>query len=309
MRRPAPPRVRALRPSGLPAPAQPRALPTGARATSRTPLAAAASSAASPPSGGRRTTARRTVLVVGALAAAAVPVTAGALLRRGPAPSPSAALASAPSPQAPAAPSAAPVGPFGDVAAEDPHAAAIIWAHENGVQPALSDTRYAPQDALSRSDVALALHRLAGTPQVPAATGGDAAGAAGATDALPVLFSDLGEDPERAAALLWMHGRGALWGDAELRIRPTEPATQDDTAGMLAALLRPALQGSGITWDAPAPECEPGSALTDVAWLLAAGMASRPTVLADWAGDAGISRAELAGTLHRADAVVADALG
>lgn len=303
VRRPAPPRVRALHPGGHPAPAQPRAIPAAAR----TPPAAdpaPAAAIASPSLAGRRTTARRAVLVVGALAAAAVPVTAGALLRREPAPAPSAAPAATPSAQAAAEPSAAPAGPFEDVAAEHPHAAAILWADENGVQPALTATRYAPQDAVTRGDVALALHRFAGTPPVPAVTG-DAGGASGAA---PALLTDLGEDPARATALLWMHGRGALWGDAELRIRPEEPATRDDAAKMLAALLRPALQGSGITWEAPAPACEPGSALPDVAWLLAAGMAPPTTVLTDWAGDADISRAELAGALHLADSVVAGAL-
>lgn len=321
VRRPAPPRVLALHPGGHPATAEVRAAPGEVRTApgeARTPLAPGPDTitAAPPPASApaaaitatasssprrRRTTARRAVLVVGALAAAAVPVTAGALLRREPAPAPSAAPATAASPQAAAEPSAAPAGPFEDVAAEHPHAAAILWADENGVQPALTATRYAPQDAVTRGDVALALHRFAGTPPVPAVTG-DAGGA------VPALLTDLGEDPARATALLWMHGRGALWGDAELRIRPEEPASRDDAARMLAALLRPALQGSGITWEAQAPACEPGSALPDVAWLLAAGMAPPATILTDWAGDVGISRAELAGALHRADTVVAGAL-
>src|SRR5699024_1934723 len=128
---------------------------------------------------------------------------------------------------------------------------------------------------------------------------------------LPVLFTDLGEDPARIAAAAWLHGRGALWGDAELRVHLEDPATRDCTAGMLTALMRPALAGVGVTWDTSSgsspPTVEgPDSALADVAWLEAAGMASvAPT---DWVGGETVTRGDLAVSLHRADAVITAAL-
>ncbi|MDN5900538.1 MAG: S-layer homology domain-containing protein [Brachybacterium sp.] len=190
-------------------------------------------------------------------------------------------------------------GPFEDVAADHPGAEAIRWAEETGVQSALTATGYSPDAVVTRGDVAEALHRLAGAP--PVGLGG-----------LPLLFTDLGEDPARVSAVLWLHGRGALWGDADMRVRPDEPATRDCTAMMLTALLRPALAGVGVTWDAAAEvsllqAAGPGSALADLAWLEAAGMASwEPT---DRAGDAAVTRADLAVSLQRADTVVTSALG
>ncbi|MDN5821050.1 MAG: hypothetical protein L0H39_06120, partial [Brachybacterium sp.] len=55
------------------------------------------------------------------------------------------------------------------------------------------------------------------------------------------------------------------------------------------------------------PQAEdPGSALADIAWLEAAGMA--PSELSDRAGDAAVTRGELAVSLHRANTVVTGAL-
>ena len=73
---------------------------------------------------------------------------------------------------------------------------------------------------------------------------------------------------------------------------------------MLAALLRPALAGVGAVWTSEA-EVDGGLPL-DVAWLTRAGMA--PQLEGDWDGEAGVTRAELATVLHRADGVIAAAL-
>ncbi|ATG53088.1 hypothetical protein CFK38_03195 [Brachybacterium vulturis] len=207
--------------------------------------------------------------MVGAAAAVGGAVGAGALLRAGGPAAPSAASSR----------DAAPGGggvtaPFADVAADDPGAEAMRWADETGVQPTLSPAGYCPQEEVTRGDAAVALHRLAGAPAVDLRS-------------VPVLFTDLGADPARITAVLWLHGRGALWGDAELRVRPDEPATQDCTAMMLTALLRPALAGVGATWDAS----------TEVAPLRSEGPGSA------------VTRADLAVSLHRANSIITDALG
>lgn len=303
MKRPAPPHLRAGRP-GVHAETTRPEVTTPSAAPAATAPSATATLAATPDRPRRRTAARRTLLIAGALATAAVPVTAGALLRGGGSAGPSAtsstASPSAASPARAAEAKTVPAGPFTDIAADAAGAEAMAWADETGVQPALTPTTYAPQEPVTRGDVALALHRFAGSPAVLVA---DAA----------LLITDLGEDPARRAALLWMHGRGALWGDAELRVHPEAPATRDCAAMMLAALLRPALSGVGVTWDdsqgsVPTPTSAPGSALPDVAWLVASGMVPPTITLDGWAGEAGVTRAELAVSLHCTDTAIADAL-
>lgn len=341
MRRPAAPHLRPGRP-GAPAPQappapqppqaplrstpQPSAAQPSAPQPARAPMVAPATETRpratpappplptppdSPVSGAGRTghpgrTRRRAVLLVGAAAAVGGVFGTAALLRREGGADPSAA-----SSRGPGSGDADSSRPFADVPADDPGAEAMRWAHETGVQPARTPADYAPHTAVTRGDVAMALHRLAGAPAVDLA-------------AIPTLFTDLGEEPAQVTALLWMHGRGALWGDAEMRVRPTEPATRDCAAMMLAALMRPALAGVGVTWDASAgaslPELDgtgaegtesegTPSALSDVAWLQASGMATSVQDSADRDGAAGVTRADLAVSLHRANAVVTQALG
>ena len=303
LRRPSPPRLQAGRPGAAPplAPAQP--VPSQPFSTQPVPPPGASTPVLILPVGPEaadprpnRRAGRRLVLLAGAAAAVVVPVTAGTLLRR----EDSEALSAGPAQSVPGTGTdEEPV--FEDVAAGAPGAEAIHWAHRTGVQPSLSPTEYAPDTEVTRGDVAVALHRLAGSPAVDLGT-------------VPTLFTDLGEDPARVSAVLWLHGRGALWGDAELRAHPDEPATRDCAAMMLAALMRPALAGMGVSWGAsaevslPLPE-EPGSALPDVAWLAAAGMAPDFLAPQDWAGEEGVTRAELAVSLHRADSVITSALG
>ncbi|MFC7464044.1 hypothetical protein [Brachybacterium sp. GCM10030252] len=246
----------------------------------------------------RRDLRRRAFLVAGTAAAAiGSSVTAGALLSR--------TAGGATSASAGAGAGNAPVtSPFTDVPDDAPGLEAMRWADETGVQPADDSGAYSPDAVLTRGAVALALHRFAGAPAVPRETA-------------PALITDLGDDVEIATALLWLHGRGAVWGDPDLRVRPEEDATRDCVAGMLAALLRPALAGYGATWDPSAatslpeaPEApESASTLRDVAWLEAAGMV--PASLAEdvWAGEKSVSRADLAISLHRANGVIAGALG
>ena len=245
LRRPAAPRVRPDRP-GAPAPAAARAglvtptapapAPVEAPTAVQPPSPAAAPAlpevqpgpipaaprtvAPAPeqhpvgPAPARSVPPRRTLLLAGAAAAAVVgAVSAGAVLPRmlGPATS-----------------------PFSDVADGDAGLEAMLWADDTGVLPAAGGA-FSPEAVVTRGEVAAALHRFAGTPAVP-------------LEEVPVLIVDLGEDPEQASALLWLHGRGALWGDAELKVHPEDPATREGASGMLAALLRPALAGIGAVW-------------------------------------------------------------
>lgn len=312
LRRPAAPRVRPDRP-GAPAPAAARAglvTPTApAPAPVEAPTAVQPPSPAAAPAlpevqpgpipAAQRTVApapeqhpvgpaparsvppRRTLLLAGAAAAAVVgAVSAGAVLPRmlGPATS-----------------------PFSDVADGDAGLEAMLWADDTGVLPAAGGA-FSPEAVVTRGEVAAALHRFAGTPAVP-------------LEEVPVLIVDLGEDPEQASALLWLHGRGALWGDAELKVHPDDPATREGASGMLAALLRPALAGIGAVWPSGGADGSggaegrdlPAGLSQDAAWLTNAGMA--PDGSTHWQGEQAVTRAELAAVLHRADGVIASALG
>lgn len=257
----------------------------------------------SPPVAARRLPGRRSLLLGGAAAAAVTgAVGVGALVTRSGGPAPLAAAQGG---------AAAATSPFSDVEDGADGLDAMVWADENGVQPALDGSSYSPDAAVMRGDLALALHRFAGSPTVP-------------LDATPALIVDLGENPARATALLWLHGRGALWGDVSLKVHPDDPATQDCAVGLLTALLRPALAGVGATWDpsigapsagdassegaATAEDLSPWSALADASWLEAAGMLSGALTASDWSGEEGVTRGELAVTLHRADSVIASAL-
>lgn len=312
LRRPAAPRVRPDRP-GAPAPAVPRTVlvtptapapaPVEAPTTVQPPSPAAAPAlpevqpgpipaaprtvAPAPeqhpvnPAPARPAPPRRTLLLAGAAAAAVVgAVSAGVVLPRvlGPATS-----------------------PFSDVADGDAGLEAMLWADDTGVLPAAGGA-FSPEAVVTRGEVAAALHRFAGTPAVP-------------LEDVPVLIVDLGEDPEQASALLWLHGRGALWGDAELKVHPEDPATREGASGMLAALLRPALAGIGAVWPSGGADGSGGTEgkdlsaelSPDAAWLTSAGMA--PDGSTHWQGEQAVTRAELAAVLHRADGVIASALG
>lgn len=176
---------------------------------------------------------------------------------------------------------------FADVAGDDPDIDAITWAHEHGVQPALADGSYAPDAEMTRADLARALHAFGGSPQI-------------SMDPVPELFADLPADPVTASALLWLHGRGAAWGDDDMQVRPDDPATRDDAAGMVAALLRPGLRGLGVEVDTPTTvpfeDLVPDDS-HDVLWLLGAGLlgAQQRT---RWDGEQPLRRREVAALLH-----------
>ncbi|MGY5766010.1 hypothetical protein ACXET9_12505 [Brachybacterium sp. DNPG3] len=246
-----------------PSPLPPLPAPAPDAAPAASAAASAAAPAAAPDAAARRShrPRRRAVLAAGAAAAVAVPALALVWLKLDPAGvSALAALGIGGSGDS----------EFPDVDTDDPALEAIRWAHETGVLPALDSGIYDPDGVLARTDLLLALHRLAGAPEVD-------------VDAAPQVFVDLEDsDPCREAAL-WLHGRAVLWGDTELRIRTADTATGAQAAAMLADLVRPALVSLGGDWDEVAP-----SIVLDGAEL---------------------TRRALAAALHTADAAISDALG
>ena len=319
VRRPPAPRLRSGRP-GAPRPLHPAGLPSAppaaappvpspaASASPPGPTSAAdpgpTSAAGAAPAQGPR---RRALLLAGSAAAViAVPVASAGLLTRHEGDALPAASSSGGGSS-----TAGLTSPFPDVPADAPGLEAMLWAAETGVQPAREDGDYAPDAPVTRGALAVALHRFAGSPALPAAE-------------LPALITDLGPDPAVSQALLWLHGRGAVWGDHELRVHPEAEATRADAAQMVATLLRPALAGLGLTWDPASAAAladaaslpalpdpgDPDSSAADVHWLAAAGMLV-PSRLAEdsgWDGEQPLSREDVAIALHRADQVIASVL-
>lgn len=264
VRRPPAPHLRAGRP-GAPSPARSAAIP---RPTVPTAV----------PRPAVRPHRRRTVLLgSAAIAAVALPVTAGALLlQRGDA---SASTAD---------------GTFTDVGADDDALEAYRWADATGVQPALEDGSYAPGTAVTRGDLALALHRFVGAPAVP-------------SEAVPAMLADLDTVPERRDAQLWLFGHAALWGDLSLCVHPDEPASRESASQTLTALLRPSLTAPGhgrAVTDLAAEDADPTTSA--LSWLRESGML--PSALTGPAEEAtALTRGELAQLLLRADQVLAAA--
>ncbi len=195
-----------------------------------------------------------------------------------------------------AAPPAA-EGSFPDLRGDEELVAACRWAAQHHIQDGLPDGTYGAERAVTRSDVALSLHAFAGAPAVP-------------VDTLPALVADLPEKSDRARALLWLHGRGALWGDEHLRVSPTVTATRADGATIIASLLRPGLIALGTHLDAANTDTEAlprrerdHVSSADVLWLLAAGVL-RKADLSQWVSDAPLTRGELARLLRRTQSLL-----
>lgn len=243
------------------------------------------------PAGAPRRPARRLVLL-GAAAAGTVGAAAAGTLWAMRARRPDAGTAAAAQPGGAA--------PATDLAADDPRRESMLWAQRTGVLPARADGSLDPDGALARHELAQALYAFAGSPDLD-------------VTAAPALFTDLPEDPAQARAVLWLHGRAALWGDDRLRFRPDAEATRDEVAGIVGALLRPGLRGlSFAITTVPAARMpytdlradDPSAA--DVLWLLGAGIVDASD---RWGGDAPMLRGDLALLLHRAQDLIASAVG
>lgn len=259
-----------------------------------------AATTAPPASAGTATTgtgpARRSVLLFGSAAAAvAVPIAGLALVTRSSATDdPAAARAGGIISSGQVRPALA---SFTDVPADHPAVEAIAWAHGTGVQPGLEDGTYAPNSEVTRGELAAALHRLAGAPVID-------------VDATPTLLTDVPSDPDHAAAVLWLHGRGVIWGDAELRVHPDAPATCAEGAVILTDLLAPALAGAVV--DA-APALQAVLSVLGSSHTVGSGDSSATRGVAGLDGealsavdpDAPLTRAHLALALHQVEITLA----
>ena len=112
---------------------------------------------------------------------------------------------------------------FTDVAEGKWYYAAILWANQEGVVDGMSPDTFAPNEDISRQDLALMLYRYAGEPTVT----GDLDG-----------FKDAGQVGDWAEeAITWAVEEGIIDGMTPTTLEPTGTATRAQAAAMLQRFL------------------------------------------------------------------------
>ena len=112
---------------------------------------------------------------------------------------------------------------FTDVAEGKWYYAAILWANQEGVVNGMSPDTFAPNEDISRQDLALMLYRYAGEPTVT----GDLDG-----------FKDAGQVGDWAQeAITWAVEEGIIDGMTPTTLEPTGTATRAQAAAMLQRFL------------------------------------------------------------------------
>ena len=113
--------------------------------------------------------------------------------------------------------------PFEDVPEGQWYYAAILWANQEGVVDGMSPDTFAPNEDISRQDLALMLYRYAGEPTVT----GDLDG-----------FQDAGQVGDWAQeAITWAVEEGIIDGMTPTTLEPTGTATRAQAAAMLQRFL------------------------------------------------------------------------
>lgn len=116
--------------------------------------------------------------------------------------------------------------PFVDVAEDAYYAKAVAWAKANGIADGVGDGRFAPEDDITREQLAVLLYRFAQWSGVDTATLGDL-----------TQFSDHNQVSTYALeAMLWANGAGIINGKEQFRLDPDGKATRAELATMLMRL-------------------------------------------------------------------------
>ena len=146
---------------------------------------------------------------------------------------------------------------------------------------------YAPNEGMTRGQVAIVLFRMAGQVEK----------AAGSTTTYPTKFSDVEADAYYAQAVQWASDAGIVTGfDGTTEFRPNDTVTREQFATMLARYAK--LKGADTAADeASLADYSDGAKVSDwakgyVAWAVEAGVMGKNTDML-WAGN-DVSRAEVA---------------
>lgn len=114
--------------------------------------------------------------------------------------------------------------PFDDVSADDYYADAVIWAHQNGIVNGVSETEFAPNESITREQIAAILFRFAEYKGYDVTQGG-----------MKIReFDDFESISEYAlSAMAWAVNTGLINGKTKTEIAPKDSATRAETAAIL----------------------------------------------------------------------------
>lgn len=114
---------------------------------------------------------------------------------------------------------------FIDVADGEWYADAVVWAAENGIVKGVIETEFAPNDSITREQMAAVLYRYAQYKQQYISMGEDT----------NILFlKDFAEISEYAiSAVQWARGSGLIMGETDSTINPKNNATRAQVAAIL----------------------------------------------------------------------------
>ncbi len=132
----------------------------------------------------------------------------------------------------------APPHPFEDVIDEDQNKA-VSWMFANNITTGKSPTAFAPNDTLTRGEVAAFLHRLAGRPQ-----------------ATSHPFTDV-RQPWQQQPVAWMFRSGITTGTSPTTFAPDDPVSR----GQLATFLYRYKGEPPVTIDPASPDCNESTAV------------------------------------------------
>lgn len=119
--------------------------------------------------------------------------------------------------------------PFGDVKADMYYANAVVWAQQNGIVNGVSETEFAPDDNITREQIAAIMHRYAQYKGYDVSVG----------ESTNILsYTDAESISEYAiSAMQYAVGSGLMKGKTESTINPLDNATRSEIAAILQRFI------------------------------------------------------------------------
>ncbi len=106
--------------------------------------------------------------------------------------------------------------PYSDVPLDAWYAAAVLYCRDHGLMSGVDATRFSPGAGMTRAMLVTVLHRLAGSPEAPAAS-----------------FRDVPAGSWYAPAVSWAVQQGVAGGYGDGRFGPDDPVTRQQAAALL----------------------------------------------------------------------------
>lgn len=119
--------------------------------------------------------------------------------------------------------------PFADVTADSYYASAVIWAQQNGIVSGVSENEFAPDENITREQIATIIYRYAKLKEYDVSVGEN-------TNILS--YTDFDEIAEYAiSAVQYAVGSGLMKGKTEGTLNPKDNATRAEIAAILQRFI------------------------------------------------------------------------